>query len=245
MTTTGRSSRKPRPFRLSATRRGAAASTSPFGARRSGCSTNPMSLSRGREWRWRRRVVLRRKEVAQRQGENQGRNPQGSGPETSGTLDCTVVPLVLKTSLGTRLLVSNPSSSATVSFVRRRWTPRHIRDPKPRLKTQPLVKSMDSGVCPTTLHQHVVAVRRPSVRQRGLNDGFAVTSAAQLGMGDDILQEGMASSAAKQVRCCDEHAGRSNAVAVIGHEDIDAPLREGFLPDAFSPFLRLSGSAYL
>jgi DNA transformation protein len=29
--------------------RRAASSTSPFGARRSGCSTNPMSLSRGRE----------------------------------------------------------------------------------------------------------------------------------------------------------------------------------------------------
>jgi TfoX/Sxy family transcriptional regulator of competence genes len=37
------------PLSPSATRRRAAPSTSPFGARRSGCSTNPMSLSRGRE----------------------------------------------------------------------------------------------------------------------------------------------------------------------------------------------------
>ena len=49
MTTTGQPSRKPSLFRPSATRRRAAPSTSPFGARRSGCSTNPMSLSRGRE----------------------------------------------------------------------------------------------------------------------------------------------------------------------------------------------------
>ena len=47
--TTGRPSRKPNCFRPSTMRSRAAPSTLPFGARRSGCSTNPMSLSRGRE----------------------------------------------------------------------------------------------------------------------------------------------------------------------------------------------------
>ncbi len=35
--------------------------TSPFGARRSGCSTNPMSWSNGRGWRWRRRAASPRR----------------------------------------------------------------------------------------------------------------------------------------------------------------------------------------
>jgi len=78
-----------------------------------------------------------------------------------------------------------------------------------------------------------------------LDNGFSVTPAVQLRMADDILQKGLASSAAKQVGCCDEHAGRGNPVAIIGHEDMDARLSQGFPPDAFSPFLRLSGSAHL
>jgi len=39
----------------------AAPSTSPSGARRTGCSTSPMSLSPGRDWRWRRRGGSRRR----------------------------------------------------------------------------------------------------------------------------------------------------------------------------------------
>ena len=49
----------PRPLRPSTTRRAAAPSTSPSGARRSGCSTNPTSLSPGRGSRWRRRAGSR------------------------------------------------------------------------------------------------------------------------------------------------------------------------------------------
>ena len=42
-----------------------------FGARRSGCSTTPMSSSRGRKPRWRRRGGARRRGNGRRQGENQ------------------------------------------------------------------------------------------------------------------------------------------------------------------------------
>ena len=49
----------PRPLRPSTTRRAAAPSTSPSGGRRSGCSTNPTSLSPGRGSRWRRRAGSR------------------------------------------------------------------------------------------------------------------------------------------------------------------------------------------
>jgi hypothetical protein len=81
--------------------------------------------------------------------------------------------------------------------------------------------------------------------QRRQNHGFAVTLAAQFRVRDDVLQETVASSSAQQVRCRDEHAGRSDATAMIGHEDADARLREGFPPDAFGALSRLRGSAHL
>src|ERR1700754_3862660 len=71
MTTTGWPSRKPVPFRPSTTRRRAAPSILLSGARRSGCSTNPMNSSPGRELRWRQRGGLRRSEKRRHQGESQ------------------------------------------------------------------------------------------------------------------------------------------------------------------------------
>lgn len=131
------------------------------------------------------------------------------------------------------------------SFGRHGRTPCHIGDAKPWFKTQPLVEGMHPRIRPPTLHQYVVAVRGPRVRQRGLNYGVAITPTTKLGMGDNVLQEGMASSSAKQVWGRDKRAGGSNAVAIIGDEDTHALLREGFLPDALGALLRLSDSAYL
>ena len=48
-----------------------------FGAHQSACWTRPMSLSPGRERRWRQRGALRRRENGRRQGENQSRNREG------------------------------------------------------------------------------------------------------------------------------------------------------------------------
>ena len=70
-TTTGRPSRKPSRFRRSTTRRRAAPSTSPSGARRSGCSTSPTSSSPGREKRSARRGGSRPGGRARRADENQ------------------------------------------------------------------------------------------------------------------------------------------------------------------------------
>jgi hypothetical protein len=60
--------------------KGVPPSTSPFGACRSGCSTNPMNLSPGRERRWRRRVGSPPRENGQPQGENQNLNQREGIP---------------------------------------------------------------------------------------------------------------------------------------------------------------------
>src|SRR5262245_59608119 len=80
MTTTRGPLRKPSPSRLSTTRRRAEPSISPFGALRSASSTNPMSLSPGRESRWQRRGESPRKENGCRRGENRSVDHEGGMP---------------------------------------------------------------------------------------------------------------------------------------------------------------------
>jgi hypothetical protein len=124
-------------------------------------------------------------------------------------------------------------------------TPCDIADPVPRLESQRLVEAMDPRILPAALHQHMVAVRCPGVRKCGPNDGFAVAPTAKLGVDNDVLQEGVAPSPAKQVRGRDQHAGRGKTIALVGHEDMDALPLEGLLPDAFGALSRLSGRAHL
>jgi hypothetical protein len=81
--------------------------------------------------------------------------------------------------------------------------------------------------------------------QRGLNRSFAVTLPPQLRVGNDVLEEAVASSSAKQVRCDNEHAGRSDTIAIIGHEDAYPRLRQGFLPDALGALSRLGDGTHL
>ena len=81
--------------------------------------------------------------------------------------------------------------------------------------------------------------------QCGSNHSLAVTLPPQLRVGNDVLEEAVPSSSAKQVRCDNEHAGRSDTITIIGHEDADPRLRQGFLPDALGALLRLGDDAYL
>jgi hypothetical protein len=83
------------------------------------------------------------------------------------------------------------------------------------------------------------------MNQRGSNDSFAVTLPPQLRVGHDVLEEAVASSSAKQVRCGNEHAGRSDTISIIGHEDADPRLRHGFPPDALDALSRLGDGTHL
>src|SRR5690348_5033015 len=76
MTTTKRSSRRPRLRRRSITRSRAAPSTCPFGASRSGCSMSPMSWSCGRVPRWPQQDGSLPKENGHRYGESRSNKPR-------------------------------------------------------------------------------------------------------------------------------------------------------------------------
>jgi hypothetical protein len=55
----------------------------------------------------------------------------------------------------------------------------------------------------------------------------------------------VAPSAAKQIRRNDEHAGRSDPIAIVGYKYMDTGVRQSFLPDAFGAFSRLCDRTYL
>ncbi len=64
-------------------------------------------------------------------------------------------------------------------------------------------------------------------------------------MSDDVLQEPVPLSTAKQIRCNDEHAGCSDSIAIVGYEYVDARVRQSFLPDALGAFSRLRDRTHL
>src|SRR5689334_8972389 len=101
----------------------------------------------------------------------------------------------------------------------------YVGDPKPGFETQPFIECVHAGIGSTALHQHVVAVRRPRMSQCGSNHSLAMTLSPQLRVGNDVFEEAVASSSAKQVRCDNEHTGRSDTIMIIGHEDADSRLR--------------------
>jgi hypothetical protein len=75
--------------------------------------------------------------------------------------------------------------------------------------------------------------------------GLAMTPASQLRVSDNVLQEPVASSAAKQIRYNDEHAGCSDPIAIVGYKCVDTRVRQSFLPDALGAFSRLRNRTYL
>jgi hypothetical protein len=75
--------------------------------------------------------------------------------------------------------------------------------------------------------------------------GLAMTSASQLRVRDHVLQEPVAPSTAKQIWRDDEHASRSDPIAIVGYKYMDTRVHQSFLPDAFGAFSRLRDRTYL
>jgi hypothetical protein len=75
--------------------------------------------------------------------------------------------------------------------------------------------------------------------------GLAMTPASQLRVSDNVLQEPVASSPAKQIRCNNQHAGCSDPIAIVGYKYVDARVRQSFLPDALGALSRLRDRTYL
>jgi hypothetical protein len=72
-----------------------------------------------------------------------------------------------------------------------------------------------------------------------------MTSASELRVSDNILQKPVASSAAKQIRCNDEHARCSDPIAILRYEYVDARVHQSLLPDALGAFSRLRNRTYV
>jgi hypothetical protein len=75
--------------------------------------------------------------------------------------------------------------------------------------------------------------------------GLAMATTSEVRVCDHILQEPMAPSAAKQVRCHDEHTSRGYTIIFIRHEDAHSPLRQGLQPDALGSLSWLNNCTHL
>jgi hypothetical protein len=62
-----------------------------------------------------------------------------------------------------------------------------VSRPATRNKSQFLVESVHSRISATALHQNVVAVVDPSLRERGLDDSAAMATTAEIAMSDHVL----------------------------------------------------------
>jgi hypothetical protein len=107
------------------------------------------------------------------------------------------------------------------------------------------VESLYSRIRAAALQQHVVAVSGPRLRQRGSDDGGAVTKAAEIGMRDHVLQEAVAPALTKQIRRGDQHARRRDPYTFFGHENVDPRPFERLEPQPFRAFEGLDDGAHL
>ena len=126
-----------------------------------------------------------------------------------------------------------------------RRAPRDVGCSKARLKAQLPIERMNLRISPTALHQHMMAVACPGMGECCGHDGLAVALAAQLGMADHVFEKAVTSPAAQEVRRGNQHASRGNAIAMVGNEDMDARLRQRFLPDLRGTLRRLCRSTHL
>jgi hypothetical protein len=62
---------------------------------------------------------------------------------------------------------------------------------------------------------------------------------------DDVLQEPVPPSGAQQIGGNDQHAGRGDPIAIIGYKDVDARVRQSFLPDGLGALSRLRDRTHL
>src|SRR5258708_17624374 len=90
-----------------------------------------------------------------------------------------------------------------------------------------------------------MAASCPCILQRSLNGSLAVTPASRRSVSDHVLQNAVAPSLTKKVRCSNEHAGRGDAITIIGYENMDAKLFQDFLPDTLGMVASLGHCAYL
>jgi len=79
----------------------------------------------------------------------------------------------------------------------------------------------------------------------GLHDGLAVALPPEFRMADHVLQEAVPPAFPQQVRRGDEHAGRGDAIAVVGDEHVGSRLRQGFSSDALGALAWLRRGTYL
>jgi hypothetical protein len=133
--------------------------------------------------------------------------------------------------------------------VRQQWisfSPRgHVSSPSAWNEAQALIESMHTRISAAALHQNVVAVVGPSLRQCGSDDGAAVAESAKVRMRDHVFEKAVAPTLTQEIRCGHQHACGGDAHPFLRHEDVDARPCERLSPHALSTFAGLDRGAHL
>ena len=97
---------------------------------------------------------------------------------------------------------------------------------------------MHTRISAAALHQDVVTVVGPSLRQRGSDDGAAVPKSAKVRMRDHIFEEAVAPALTQEIRSSDQHARGGDAPPFIGHENVNARPCECLSPHDLRAFAK-------
>jgi len=120
-----------------------------------------------------------------------------------------------------------------------------VRRSLPRHEAQALIEAMHSRIGAAALQQHLVTIRRPSLRQRCPDHRRAMPASAKLRMGDHVLQETVAPASSQQVRRRHEQARRDHPRSLLRYIDIHAALFQRLSPQLLRSFQRSNGRAHL
>jgi hypothetical protein len=104
---------------------------------------------------------------------------------------------------------------------------------------------MHTRIRAAALHQDVVTVVGPSLRQRGSDEGGAVPKSAKLRMRDHIFEETVAPALTQEIRSSDQHARGDDPPPFVGHENVDARPCECLSPHDLRTFAELDRGAHL
>jgi len=125
------------------------------------------------------------------------------------------------------------------SGIRLRWAARDITDPHSRIESQTFIEATNTWILSTALKQDVIAIARPSFGKGSLNYRATMPLPAMFGMGYDIFEECVSTSAAQKIRRGDEHAGRCYPCPSFGDEKRQSFARQRLGPDAHDAFGRI------
>ena len=126
-----------------------------------------------------------------------------------------------------------------------RRTLRGIGRTKARHKAAPFVEPMDARIGSAALEQDVVAIPLPRFTEGCTDNRAAMTTSLKVGMGYDIFDDPMLTTATQKIGNGNQHAGRDDLCICIGYKNHKTIARNGLRPNLFGSLFWFCAAAYV